>query len=439
VIRVLVLVVAFLVGLCPKVDAGDVLVVDIYGPGQSKINLFIADPLARDAATSLAAVPENAPTTLQQYIQSNCAFLPFFSMVAGRDVVGGSSPGGFAAPNIDFQRFKLSRVDVLVTAAWQPRQGGIGDVELRAYEVFSGRLIVGRGYTVQNRQQLPEVAARFCADLMEALTGRGDFFRSNLAFVKRDGQRKQIFMSTAQGVGVQQITNLDGVCMSPSWSHDGQKLVFAFLDQKGHSICEWNRATRQLRRLKMPGSTVISPAFTSRGTIAVALDMGGSPDIYELNADFSIARVLEQHWAIDVSPDFDATGSKMAFVSNRLGNPQVFVKDLAGGGVNRVSYDGKYNTAPSLSPDGKLVVYSHLINGYHKLFLADLVSGVEKQLTFGPGSDEDPSWSPDGYFIAFSSSRSGGYQIYVTTKHGDEPILIPTGPGESFAPAWGKL
>lgn len=419
--------------------AGDVLTVDIYGPGQTKINVLIADPLPREAGASLAAVPENAPAALQQYIQSNCAFLPFFSMVSGRDVVGGPLPGGYAAPNIDFQRFKLSRVDVLVTAAWQPRSGGLGDVELRAYEVFSGRLIVGRGYTVQNRQQLPEVAARFCADLMEALTGHGDFFRSNLAFVKRDGQRKQVFMSTAQGVGVQQLTNLNGVCMSPSWSHDGQKLVFAFLDQKGHSICEWNRQTRELRRLKMPGATVISPTFTARGTIAVTLDMGGSPDIYELNPDFSIARVLEKSWAIDVSPDFDQAGDKMVFVSNRLGNPQIFMKNLTTGVVSRVSFDGKYNTAPSISPDGKLVVYSHLINGQHKLFLADLASGVERQLTFGPGSDEDASWSPDGYFIAFASNRSGRYQIYITTKHGDEPILIPTGPGESFSPAWGKL
>lgn len=421
------------------VSAGDVLTVDIYGPGQTKINVLIADPLPREASSPLTAVPENAPATLQQYIQSNCAFLPFFSIVLGRDVVGGPLPGGYVAPYIDFPRFKLSRVDVLVTAAWQPRAGGLGDVELRAYEVFSGRLIVGRGYTVQNRQQLPEVAARFCADLMEALTGRGDFFRSNLAFVKRDGQRKQIFMSTAQGVGVQQLTNLNGICMSPAWSHDGQKLVFAFLDQKGHSICEWNRQTRELRRLKMPGTTVISPTFTARGTIAVTLDMGKSPDIYELNPDFTIARVLEQNWGIDVSPDFDQTGTKMAFVSNRLGNPQVFVKNLVSSTVSRVSFDGKYNTTPSISPDGKLVVYSHLINGHHKLFLADLTSGVERQLTFGPGSDEDPSWSPDGYFIAFSSSRTGSYQIYVTTKHGDEPILIPTGPGESFSPAWGKL
>lgn len=79
------------------------------------------------------------------------------------------------AQNIDFNKFQLSRADVLVTAAWTPQPGGVGEVELRAYEVYTGRLIVGKGYNVASQQQVPEVAARFCADLMEALTGQGIF------------------------------------------------------------------------------------------------------------------------------------------------------------------------------------------------------------------------------------------------------------------------
>ena len=35
---------------------------------------------------------------------------------------------------------------------------------------------------------LPEVADRFCADLLEVLTGSGAFFRSTLAFVKKSGR-----------------------------------------------------------------------------------------------------------------------------------------------------------------------------------------------------------------------------------------------------------
>lgn len=417
----------------------DVMSIDIYGPGQSRVNLFVSDPLSKDVSGPLGAIPGNAPMDLQQRIHSNCAFLPFFNMLSARDIIGGPNPGGYVAQSIDFKKFQLSRTDVLVTAAWAPRPGGVGEVELRAYEVYTGRLIVGKGYSVATNQQIPEVAARFCADLMEALTGQGDFFRSNIAFIKKEGQRKQVYMCTAQGLSLQKITNLDGICVSPAWSHDGQKLAFVFLDKRHHNLGIWDRQTRNLEIKRLPGNTLIAPAFTNSGNIAISLDMRGNPDIYELKSDYSVGRVLEENWAIDIGPDFDRSGQKMVFVSNRLGNPHVFVKDLASGAVKRVSLTGKYNTGPSISPDGSQVVYAQMINGIHKLFLVDLASGRERQLTFGAGSDEDPTWSPDGYFIAFSSTRSGPSQIWLTTKHGDEPILIPTGPGEATSPAWGKL
>lgn len=438
-IRKLSLLVMLLCVVAAPVWGADVMSIDIYGPGQSRVNLFVADPLSKDSVGPLGAIPGNAPLELQQRIHANCAFLPFFNMLGGRDIVGGPNPGGYVTPSIDLKKFQLSRADVLVTAAWTPKPGGVGEVELRAYEVYTGRLIVGKGYSVNTNQQVPEVAARFCADLMEALTGQGDFFRSNIAFIKKEGNRKQVYMCTAQGLNLQKVTNLDGICVSPSWSHDGQKLVFVFLDKQFHNLCVWDRQSRSLEKKRLPGNTLIAPAFTKAGSVAISLDMSGNPEIYELKPDYSVGRPLEQNWGIDVSPDFDRSGQKMVFVSNRLGNPHVFLKNLGSGEVKRISMTGKYNTGPSISPDGTQVVFAHMVNGVHKLFLVDLISGQERQLTFGGGSDEDPTWSPDGYFIAFSSSRSGPKQIYLTTKHGDEPILIPTGPGEATSPAWGKL
>lgn len=438
-IRKLLLLLLVALSCAAPVSAAGVLNIDIYGPGQSRVNLFISEALAKESSGPLGAIPGNAPAELQQRIHANCAFLPFFNMLTGRDIIGGPNPGGYVAQSIDFKKFQLARTDVLVTAAWSPRPGGVGEVELRAYEVYTGRLIVGKGYGVATSQQIPEVAARFCADLMEALTGQGDFFRSNIAFIKKEGQRKQVYMSTAQGLNLQKITNLDGIAVSPAWSHDGQKLVFVFLDKKYHNLCVWDRQTRGLEKKRLPGNTLIAPAFTKGGNVAISLDMRGNPDIYELKSDYKVGRVLEENWGIDIGPDFDRSGEKMVFVSNRLGNPHVFLKNLVSGQTKRISLTGKYNTGPSISPDGSQVVFAQMVNGKHKLFLVDLATGHERQLTFGPGSDEDPTWSPDGYFIAFASNRSGPSQIYLTTKHGDEPILIPTGPGEATSPAWGKL
>ncbi|MDP3430786.1 MAG: hypothetical protein Q8R89_10695, partial [Desulfomicrobium sp.] len=167
-IRKILLLLAVMLTTAAPVSAAGVLNIDIYGPGQSRVNLFVAEALSKDGAGPLGAIPGNAPAELQQRIHANCAFLPFFNMLTGKDIVGGPNPGGYVAQSIDFNKFQLSRNDVLVTAAWAPRPGGVGEVELRAYEVYTKRLIVGKGYGVASSQQIPEVAARFCADLMEA-------------------------------------------------------------------------------------------------------------------------------------------------------------------------------------------------------------------------------------------------------------------------------
>ena len=198
--------------------------------------------------------------------------------------------------------------------------------------------------------------------------------------------------------------------------------------------------TQQTQRVKFPGNTIIGPAFLPDNRVAVSLAMQGYPNIYLLDRSFKRDRVLESSGGIDVSPSFDATGTKMAFTSSRLGNPHIFMKDLRSGQVSRISQDGKYNTDPSISPDGTLVAYARMVgNGQHRIFVHDLLTGMERQVTFGPGSDEQPAFAPDSYFIAFMSTRSGQPQIYLTTRHGGDAKRVPTGGGDARFPAWGII
>ena len=126
--KILLLLLVLFVHGAPVMGAG-VMNIDIYGPGQSRVNLFVSDPLSKDSVGPLGAIPGNAPMELQQRMHANCAFLPFFNMLSGKDIIGGPNPGGYVAQNIDFNKFQLSRTDVLVTAAWSPRPGGVGEVE----------------------------------------------------------------------------------------------------------------------------------------------------------------------------------------------------------------------------------------------------------------------------------------------------------------------
>ena len=230
---------------------------------------------------------------------------------------------------------------------------------------------------------------------------------------------------------------MPGEAMSPAWSPDGRFVVFTHIDPKSHALGVWDRSTGKVQRIRFPGNVVIGPAFMPDNKVAVALSNGKYPVIFLLNHVFQKERVLEQSNAINVSPTFDSTGTKMAFTSSRLGGPQIFLKDLNSGSISRVSKNGTYNSEANLSPDGTLVVYSRMTDYGHRIFVQDMLTGMERQITFGPGSDEQPSFCADSYFIAFASTRSGGRGIYLTTRHGGDAKQVPTGGGAASFPRWG--
>lgn len=407
--------------------------VDIYGPGQNQINLSMAAPLTGPELEASALGAE-----LHKAIDSNLNYLPFMKQVSPVAVLGGTVLSGWKSDEIDFRRFQIAGADLVVTAYWPGGDAENSTVELRVFETFSGKFVFGNAYAGVTAKEVPNVADRFCDDLMYALTGGRGFFSSTVAFVKGDGRKRDVWLVRPTGRDLRQVTDLPGSALSPSWSPDGRYVVFSHRDERTYALGVWDRLDNKVTRIRFPGNTVIGPCFLPDNRVAVSLSTGHYPDIFLLDRQFRRERPLEQSAAINVSPSFDATGTKMAFTSSRLGAPQVFLKDLTTGAVTRISKDGPYNSEPCISPDGTLIAYTKSTPSGFRIFVYDMVTGYDQQVSYGPGSDEQPAFAPDSYFVAFTSTRSGKQQIYLTTRHGGPARHMPTGAGEAAFPRWGK-
>lgn len=404
------------------------LSVDIFGPGQTRVNI-----LALPARGAGGAPAPNLARNFSEYVQGDIGYLPFLRLAFLNEVLGGDPSKGPKADDIDFKPLQLARIDLVMTVV-----GSGQDIEARVYETYSRKLLLGKSYSQVDSGSVARVADRFCAQLMRVLTGKSGFFDSAISFSRRVDGGKELFVSSALGRDLFQITREGGFNVSPSWSKDGRFVAFTNISDKGHRLGIWDRKLQTTRLRRFNGNVVISPTFTQEGRIAVALSLNGHPDIYLLDKDFQVSGgPLAPSWAISVSPSFDLSGRKMAFTSGRLGGPQIFLLNRDTGSVERVTYEGTYNTKPSLSPDGRYVVFARLTPDGQRIFMRDLMANQERQISFGPGNDEDPSFDPDGYFVSFASSRAGGFKIYVTTRNGDPAKLIPTGAGDAMAPSWG--
>ncbi len=172
------------------------------------------------------------------------------------------------------------------------------------------------------------------------------------------------------------------------------------------------------------------------GLVSFSSSRDGSSEIYVLDPKRKKMKKLTRSYGIDVSPAFSPDGTKIAFVSDRGGSPQVYIMNASGKGrPKRVTFEGNYNTSPAWSPDGRSITYVGRTNGKNQIFVVKFDGTDLRQLT-NVGSNEGPSFSPDGYFIAFDSDREGARGIYIMRADGEGQKRITPRYVNAVSPEW---
>lgn len=76
------------------------------------------------------------------------------------------------------------------------------------------------------------------------------------------------------------------------------------------------------------------------------------------------------------------------------------------------------NYDPTLSPDGRRMIYISLVLGREQLFAVNMDGAQSAQLTSDSADHEDPAWSPDGKSVAFVHIAHGQEVIYLMNVDG---------------------
>ena len=193
----------------------------------------------------------------------------------------------------------------------------------------------------------------------------------------------------------------------------------------------------------------------------------------------------------DSFPRWSPCGESVAFVSNRSGEPQIWVLKNGGGEAQQLTTMRYGANNPVWSPDGSKIAFiarmdikdtddvmctpvpkkdkevlanqykdkarviermRYKMNGmgyldndkYAHIWVIDACGGTPKRVTEGNFNNGGIAWSPDGSKIAFTSNRAedpdmDGWKndVYVTSVTGGEPIAITHSEGSFMGPVFG--
>jgi len=143
----------------------------------------------------------------------------------------------------------------------------------------------------------------------------------------------------------------------------------------------------------------------------------------------------------DQGPAFSPDGERIAFVSNRSGNLEIWVARRDGSqAVQLTSLRAQNTGTPRWSPDGRRIAFDSWASGSSAIYVVHSGGGVPRVVSAEPSGSRMPSWSPDGEWIYFSRGDYGAREIYkIPAAGGRATRLIRTGAFEALPSPDGRL
>jgi Tol biopolymer transport system component len=202
---------------------------------------------------------------------------------------------------------------------------------------------------------------------------------------------------------------------------------------------QWHQLTRG------PASD-LHPAWSPDGTrIAFVSDRDGDWEIYVINVDGTGIRQLTFNDDWDSYPDWSPSGTQLAYTSRQDGNYDLYVVDVSSGAVRRLTTNPHTDAHPAWSPGGQHIAYTVVIAQggtlRREIGILDLEDlSYTRRTPFsrqGRALYSFPDWSPDGRWIVFTSEVDGDQEIYLAPMDGELMVNLSDAPAVSdFGPVW---
>jgi TolB protein len=281
--------------------------------------------------------------------------------------------------------------------------GGIrADIKLlqNANEVFS------KSYILKQSEMAVFLSHSIAYDINAKLGGSPiDWIKRKVLFVRLTSPRHSEIVVSDYTLSYQKVILTGGMYGFAKWANREQSEVYyTSLTDFKPTIYKFGLQTGKKEKIiSSDGMAVCSDVSEDSKRLLFTLAPNGQPDIYLYDLSSGSKTQITNYSGIDVNGQFMGDGS-IAFVSNRMGYPNIFSTKMNTTAVSQLVYQGKNNS--SLSSYKNFLVYKARENSAtfagnsFNLHLLSLNTGNVQRLT-ASGENDFPKFSYDGEAILY--------------------------------------
>lgn len=338
-----------------------------------KLNVAVTGRMERGSTVSVAVTLNGAPVNAADYTLS----------VRPADAI----------QVVDNATVKLLKAgSVTVTATGANKAAGSADFTIAAPPVVVFDRVVNANRDIwridldgQNEQQLTTDVG----DDQDPTVAQG-----TVVFVSYRAGNADLWSVPLAGGANTRLTTSARDETTPALSPDGQKLAFSYLEtdvtKLYTSAANGSSPQRAAPGFGFDGSIETYPTWGTGGALAFVATNNGTADVFGMTGSAAPTLLVGGNLA-EVEPAYSFDGKTLAFVSNRSGAVEIYLLNVATGGVTQLTSGAGTKAQPAWTPDGR-IVYTETLNGAtHLRWIDPAAPGTTYLIDTGAGAVGHPA------------------------------------------------
>ena len=408
--------------------------VDIYvAQGQDK-----AFPIAVAAFEGAAEGKQ-----LARDIRADLRHSPRFEVMTANDM----SSGARQVDPVNWQAWQRSQAEYALVGSLTPVGGNDHyNVSVKLVSTGAQHVLLGKEFMKVAPGEFSHLGHHIADLVYQSLTGRQGYFSTKLAYVavenlyQREKTRYKLVVADYDGSHPFVVRSQRQPLSSPAWSPHGRKLAYVSYENGRMAIYTINIHSGERQLISNAPGINSAPAFDPRGGVLLAaLSPADSIRTNLYTIDLESNRKLAKLTAVGINtaPTYSPDGNKIAFTSNKGGSPQLYSMNRDGSMVRRLTYEGRENYEAQFAAGGERIVFMH--SGEHCTGTCIVGMALDSHhitpLTDGP-ADKSPTVSPNGRMMVYSRSEGQGRSLRMISLEGRREQAVPAITTEVRSPAW---